>query len=312
MGEAGSSDADGRAELLAHRGGIARARRLRLLGLLTLAPGLLWLTILLFLPLLGIVLLSCAGSGAHGVVLWEPSLAAWRRVAGWTILGWSEANLLVLWRSAWLAGLTTALCLLLAWPIAAQAARCSPRWRFILLALLLIPFATNLVVRVYGWQILCVQGGPLPRVAAWLGLGDARTSFYPGFGAVLAGMVSSHLIFAVLPLHTALLRLDRSLLEAADDLYTTPWWRFRHALLPQLAPGLITAALFTAIPALGMFLVTDRLGAGKYPIVGNLIQAQLGRDTPYLAALSLTLILICLLAVILLRRWLGRTAGITA
>lgn len=301
-----------RSGLLAHRGVIASVCRQRLRGLLTLSPGLLWLTVLLFLPLLGIVLLSFAGSGPHGVVIWQASLAAWQRVAGWTMFGWSEGNLLVLWRSVWLAGLTTGLCLLLALPMATQLARCTPRWRFVLLAILAIPFATNLAVRVYGWQILCVQGGPLPRLVTWLGLADDKVSFYPGLGAVLAGMVSSHLIFTVLPLHTAMVRLDRSLLEAADDLYASPWWRFRHALLPQLAPALVAAALFTAIPALGMFLVTDRLGLGKYPIVGNLIQLQVGKDTPYLAALSLTLIMLCLIAVIALRRWLGRAMGSAA
>jgi spermidine/putrescine transport system permease protein len=251
-----------------------------LAGVAWIAPAMLWLLVFLAIPSLLLLALAFATRGPYAEILWQPTLRNFRKLAGFGILGWSADYLRIFGRTIWIATVTTAACIALAYPIALFVAARAPRWRAFWLAVLMIPFCTNLVVRAYGWQLI------LPA------------SIYPGPIAVYLGMIGTNLSFAVLPIYTTVERLDWSIPEAVRDLYGSRWAVFRHGILPQTKPGLIVAAIITFIPCLGMFVVSDLLGGGRYDLIGNAIQRQFGpsRDFPFGAALSFALILATLLA----------------
>ena len=255
-----------------------------------IAPGIVWLLTFLGIPSVLLLALAFATRGSYGEILWTPTLHNFKKLAGFGIFGWSSDYLWILWRTVWLATITTLACIVLAYPMALFVAARETHWRSFWLIVLMIPFCTNLVVRTYGWQLVFSLVG--------------KSAIYPGPVAVYIGMISSNLSFAVLPIYTSVERIDWSIAEAARDLYGSRWTVFRHGILPQTIPGLAVAAIITFIPCLGMFVVPDLLGGGRYLLLGNLIQQQFGpsRDFPFGAALSFTLIVATLVALRLYRR----------
>jgi len=286
------------------RGALTTVAAQRARGWLSGGAAVAWLLLFLVLPGLLIVALAFASRGPDGVVVWDLGWHNLRRLAGWGVFGWSPSYLLVGGRTVLLAALSTAIALALAFPLCFAIAAQAPRWRLALLALVAIPFCTNVVVRTLGWMLL-FSGKLLPaKVAAALGVIAADSALYPSAFAVQVGLVSTVLPMAVLPLYPSIVNLDRSLIDAARDCYGGRWAVFRHAILPQVAPGLGAAAILTFIPALGMFVVSDLLGGAKHMLVGNLIQLQFGpsRDWPFGAMISVILVLVSLGGLWLLRR----------
>lgn len=282
---------------------VARAGLL-LRGALLLAPGLGWLLAFLVLPSLVLGAVAFATRDAWGQVEWTFQLGNFRRLAGWGVLGWSPDTLRILWRSLWLAGLTTALALGLAYPLAFVLAQARGAWRAVWLTAVVVPMCTNLVVRTYAWQLLLSRQLLPAQLCAWLGLIEPDRALYPGLLAVILATVQNALPFAVLPLWTNVERLDWSQVEAARDLYAGRWTTLRRAVLPQTYPGLTVAAILTFVPTAGMFVITDRLGGASHDVLGNLIQRQFGssRDYPYGSAVSLVLIVLTLAGLVLVRR----------
>lgn len=291
-------------KLLIWYGELTTRPRLWLRGLLFLGVPTLWLTVFLLLPSLVLAGLGFARRGPYGEIIWALSLDNLRRLAGYGLLNWSADYLLILGRSILVAFVTTFFSILLAYPLAFFIAARPKRTRYLWLALVIIPFCTNLVIRTYAWMLVLSQQMPPARLAAWLGLIPPDTGLYPSVTAVYIGMVSSFLPFAVLPLYTSVERLDWSVVEAARDLYAGKRRVFLHAVLPQTIPGLSVALVLTFIPAMGVFVVPDLLGGAKYMLVGNLIQQQFGasRDWPFGAAVSLILMLLTLAGLFWLRR----------
>jgi spermidine/putrescine transport system permease protein len=289
--------------LIVWYGELTTRRRLWVRGLVFLILGIAWLTVFLLLPSLVLMALGFAHRGAYGEVVWQFSLENYRRLGGFGLFDWSADYLLVLGRSVWVALVTTLAALLLAYPLAFFIASRPRRTRYLWLALVIIPFCTNLVIRTYAWMLLFSQQMPLARLAGQLGLIPANTGLYPSTAAVYVGMVSSFLPFAVLPLYTSVERMDWSIVEAAQDLYAGRLRVFFHAILPQTVPGLTVSIILTLIPAMGVFVVPDLLGGAKYMLVGNLIQQQFGssRDWPFGAAVSLGLMVLTLIGLFVLQ-----------
>ncbi len=292
-------------------GDLTTRPRLFIRGLMLIGWGLLWMAVFLYAPLVGLGALSAATRGEYGGVEWTLTTANLWRLAGYDELGFSYNNLLILWRSVWLAAVTTGICLALAFPMAFWIANHRPRVRHLLLALVMVPSCVNLVIRTYAWQQLL--GGQMPPawLASQLGLIPPGGALYPSGFAVYLGMVSCMLPFTVLPLYTSIERLDWNLVEAARDLYGGRLRVFRHAIVSQCMPGLIAATILTFIPSLGMFVVPDLLGGAKFMLVGNLIQLQFGSmsDWPFGAAAGVFLIVASLLALVGLRAVSERTEG---
>lgn len=197
----------------------------------------------------------------------------------------------VLLRSLLIASATTLLCLLLAYPLALTIARSAARQRDLLVLLVILPFASNFLIRIYAWIIL---------------LGPANLLYTPF--AVIAGMVYVHLPFMILPLYTNLEKHDPALLEAAQDLGAGGWTRFWRITFPLSLPGIWAGTALVFIPVLGMFAIPELLGGTGDILIGNLIKEQFldNRDWPLGSTLSL-LLTTAVLLLAALTVWAGRT-----
>jgi spermidine/putrescine transport system permease protein len=210
------------------------------------------------------------------------------------------------------AAASTLACLLLAYPVAWLIARSPKSRRDLLVLLVILPFASNFLIRVYAWMIIL---GPRHAFAQALngtlglfGLAPVNLLFSPF--AVLVGMVYVHLPFMILPLYTNLEKHDPTLLDAAQDLGANAWRRFWRVTWPLSLPGVFAGAALVFIPVLGMFAIPDILGGTRDMLIGNLIKDQfLGvRDWPFGAALSIMLTVFVLLLAAF-AAWAGKPRG---
>ncbi len=228
----------------------------------TLVPSALWFGIFLLVPLFIVAIYSFAIRGPYGGVVFQFSAANYLRAADWLYMK-------ILLSSVMLALGTTFSCLLIAYPLAYVMATSLPRSRALLLMLVMLPFWTNFVVRVYAIKVLLGEYAVGP-FAVWL------------------GMTTNYLPFMVLPLYVSLERFDFTLLEAARDLGASGWNTLTRVLLPQTRAGIVTGCVFVFTPALGEFVIPDILGGAKIMLMGNLITEQFlkTRDWPFGSALS--------------------------
>jgi spermidine/putrescine transport system permease protein len=213
----------------------------------------------------------------------------------------------ILFRSLWLAILTTVICLVVAYPFAYFLATRTPTVRNIMLVFVMIPFWSNFLVRNFAWRVILGTDGPLSKTTSALGLGDTRILFTPT--AVVLGLVYGFLPFMILPLYAAIERIDLGLVEASRDLYASGWQTFRRVLLPLSMPGVIAGSILVFIPSLGAYVTPEILGGAKSTLLGSYIVTQFltARNWPVGASLSFTLTVIMLFATILYFRKGGRT-----
>ena len=199
----------------------------------------------------------------------------------------------------------------MAYPLAVLIARSEKRFRNLLVLLVVLPFASNFLIRIYAWMIILGPESALSQfinaILGVFGIGPVTLLFSPF--AVLVGMVYVHLPFMVLPLYTNLEKHDPALLNAAQDLGANGWQRFWRITWPLSLPGVFSGSALVFIPVLGMFAVPDILGGTGDILIGNLIKDQfLGtRDWPFGSALSIMLTL-AVLSVAALATWLARPA----
>jgi spermidine/putrescine transport system permease protein len=261
---------------------------------LSSGPAVIWLGLLLVVPLLIVTAISFLTRGEYGGVEMPLTFESYKRLAGFGELGFDPLYPVILLRSLVLGGATAALCLVTALPLAFFIARLSDPMKNIALTLVVIPFWTNLLIRTYAWQIMLSPESWLTKVAHVMGIGVAGEPLYPGNLAVLIGMVCDFLPFMVLPLYASVEKIDWSLAEAAADLGANRVQVFRHALLPQMIPGLIAGVILVFLPATGQFVIPDLLGGAKTAMLGNVIQQQFAssRDWPFGAAISFVALLL--------------------
>ncbi len=255
---------------------------------LTSGPGIGWVSLFLLVPLLGVLFISFMTRGANGEIRWPLTLGNYHRLAGFGLLGFDPQYPQIILRSLLLGAGTTLVCLAAAFPLAFFIAGQPEKRKQVALILMVIPFWTNLLIRTYAWQILLGPGSTLATIAATLGLSEAGRPLYPSAFAVYIGMLCAYLPFLVLPLYTAVEKLDWSIAEAAADLGADRIRVFRHAILPQLTPGMVAGIILVFIPATGQFVVPDLLGGAKTVMLGNAIQQQFGpsRDWPFGSAIA--------------------------
>jgi len=204
---------------------------------------------------------------------------------------------------------TTVACLLMAYPVAQLIAHSSKKYRDLLLLLVILPFWSNFLIRVYAWMIILGPQSALTRavnsVLALFGI-EPVSLLFSGF-AVIVGLVYVHLPFMVLPLYANLEKHDPALLDAAQDLGANRWQRFWRVTFPLSLPGVFAGAALVFIPALGIFAVSDILGGTGGIMIGNVIKQQLleTRDWPFGSVLSIVLTAAALL-VAGLAAWVAR------
>jgi spermidine/putrescine transport system permease protein len=179
-------------------------------------------------------------------------------------------------------------------PLAYYIARATPRRQGIWLLLVMIPFWTNFLVRTYAWMFILRTEGLLNTLLLKVGLIATPIELLYSNTAVVIGLVYGYLPFMVLPLYVALERVDRTLIEAAWDLYATRWAVFWRIIFPLARPGVMAGCLLVFIPSLGAFLTPDLLGGARSMMIGNLIQHEfrVARDWPLGAAISCVLMLL--------------------
>jgi spermidine/putrescine transport system permease protein len=264
----------------------------------------LWLILFLVLPGLILVLVSFAGRGDYGNLVWEFSFENYTRLMGYGLFGWTLDYVYILLRSVWVAVVTTGLSVVLSYPLCFYIAKKPLRTRYLWLTVVIIPFWTNMVIRAYAWFLILAPELPFAKLAAFLKLIPPGAPLYPSALAVYLGMISMFLPFVALPLFSSVERLDWTLVEAAQDLYASNFRIFMHAILPQTLPGLSVGIILTIVPAMGMFVVPDLLGGAKYMLVGNLIQQQFGasRDYAFGAAISMGLMILTLFSLYMYKR----------
>lgn len=279
----------------------ANEAKRRRLGLLLAAPSYLYLIVFFALPLVIVVVYSFATRNRfRGTDLNNWNLDSYRALG-------DEIVRNVVFRSIWLALITTLICLVVAYPFAYYIATSSKTMRNLMLVFVMIPFWTNFLVRNYAWYVILGSDGPLSRFTEMIGLGETRILFTPV--AVVLGLVYGYLPFMVLPLYAALERIDGRLLEAGRDLYASGLQTFRHVLLPLSMPGVIAGSVLVFIPSLGAYVTPEILGGAKTTLLGSYIVSQFltASNFPLGASLSTVLMIIMLVATLWYFRKGGRT-----
>ncbi len=224
---------------------------------------------------------SLASRGLYGGVEWIATLDNYRRLAD-PLIG------VIFLRSFIFASMTTIVCALIGFPLAYVVARASPRWQWVWLTLVMIPFWTNFLVRTYAWILILRADGLVNGVLLRLGIQSEPLSLVFTDFAVAIGLIYGYLPFMVLPLIVAIERISPQLEEAAYDLYASTGAMLRHVVLPLSKPGFIAGGVLVFIPSLGAFITPYLLGGGQKMMIGTLIQQEflVSRDWPFGAALS--------------------------
>jgi spermidine/putrescine transport system permease protein len=199
-----------------------------------------------------------------------------------------------LWQSVRLAGLATLVCLLVGYPFAWLVSGYSRAVRGWILFLMILPFWTNSLIRAYALKGILGKKGVINQMLVELGLVDQPLQLLFTDAAVVMGLVYILLPFMVLPLYAGFDKLDRKLLEVAQDLGASRWQRFRRIILPMTLPSVVAGTLIVFLPAMGLFYIADLLGGAKNLLLGNIIKQQflVGRDWPLGAAISVVLMLV--------------------
>lgn len=292
-----------------------RDRRARLAAL---AP-LLWLGaffVLPFLMVLRIALSDTAQAIPPYAPHWDGIAKAGDFLAGLDFeafrLLWEDSLYLDAFLTAIrIAGTATGLALLIGFPLAYAITRAPKRWQGALLVLVILPFWTSFLIRVYAWMAILRPEGVLDRVLMGLGLASAPLRLLNTETAVLIGMVYSYLPFMVLPIYAVLEKMDRSLIEAAADLGATPLKRFLTITVPLAKPGILAGCFLVFVPGIGEFVIPDLLGGSETLMIGRVLWTEFfsNRDWPLASAVAVSLLAFVILPMMLLRGILARKAA---
>ena len=277
-------------------------RRLRLWNAF-LAPGTAWLILLFLVPLGIVVAVSFATSN----------------IVGRPVLGWNPGNysqvfqwiyLRLLLRSFTYAGLTMVLCLLIGYPVAYTVARYGGRRRNVLIALVVLPWLIDYLVRIYAWVVILGNDGLVNGVLHRIGMAGTPALQITGTPfAVITGLVYSYFPLMVMPLYATLEQLDPALIEAGKDLYAGPRRTFLHVTLPASVQGVVAGCLLVFLPAIGDFATARLLGGPSTYMIGNLISDQFEESGVWPFGAAVTVVLMCFMwiVIVVLPRISGET-----
>ena len=267
----------------------------------------LWLALFVLVPFAIIVAISLA----QAVDAQPPFAFAW---------SWENYRLLtedILYAEAYgnavrVAATSSVIALLIGYPMAYAISVAPKRWRGMLIMLVILPFWTSFLVRIYAWMALLRPTGLINMALQGLGLIDEPLALISNQFAVHLGVVYGYLPFMVLPLYASLEKIDRALPEAAADLGAGPWRVFWSVTLPLSLPGVIAGLILVFVPAVGEFVIPELLGGPDTPMIGRVLWTEFfnNRDWPVAAALSVSLSLLLVVPVAVLQHMLApRVAG---
>jgi len=271
-----------------------------------------WLGLFFFVPFLVVFKISLSETAI--AIPPYSSILDWDAEEAYLTLKMNLGNYLYLFEDSFyldaylsslkIAAISTFITLLIAFPISWQIARASGGRRALLLALVILPFWTSFLLRVYAWMGFLKKNGIINEVLMTLGLVDQPLTMLQTDFAVYLGIVYTYLPFMVLPLYTALEKLDMTLLEAAEDLGCRPVQSFFLVVLPLAVPGILAGCLLVFIPAVGEFVIPALLGGSDTLMIGRVLWDEffLNRDWPMASAVAIAMLFVVVLPVMFLRR----------
>jgi spermidine/putrescine transport system permease protein len=271
-------------------------------------PSLFWLSLFFVIPTVFVFAIALRPSNPYGGI-----------GAGWTLENLRRLvdpnYLIIAWRTLWISLLVTLICILLAIPIGYYLARVTPKWRNFFLMLVIIPFWTNFLIRIFAWKVLLHPEGLVKRMLVFFGMAAPQTSLLYNPAAVVLVSVYTFLPFTILPIYAAADKFNFTLLEAARDLGARSFQALYKIFLPGIRRGLLTAVLFVFIPSLGSYIIPDIVGGPTSEMIGNKIAQRVfvDRNLPQASSLSVILILSVLaplIAVLFLQRKKGKPEAI--
>lgn len=210
-----------------------------------------------------------------------------------------------------IAALSTLLCVLIGYPMAYAIAKAPEHYRLPLLMLIILPFWTSFLIRVYAWVGILKNNGLLNQILIGLGVIDEPLQILYTPVAVYIGIVYSYLPFLILPLYATLVRLDPILLEAAADLGCRPWKQFLTITLPLSMPGLVAGSMLVFIPVVGEFVIPDLLGGPDTLMIGKLLWVEFfsNKDWPLASALAAVLLVVLIIPFVMMRHFEQRASA---
>ncbi|GAB6087660.1 ABC transporter permease [Alkaliphilus crotonatoxidans] len=262
-------------------------------------PYIIWMSIFIVFPLLLILYFSFTVSGETGI---QFSLENFKRF-------FEPVYLMVLWRSIRLALISTIICLLLGYPMAMILASRDLKRRNLLVLLFVIPMWMNFLLRTYAWLTLLENRGLINTLLNLLKLPTLNLMYNEQ--AVILGMVYNFLPFMVLPIHSVLTKIDKSLLEAAEDLGANSFTIFKKIIFPLSLPGVLSGITMVFMPAVTTFVISRLLGGGQFTLIGNLIEQQFlfVNDWNFGSAISTVMIVLILISMGIMSKYEKENEG---
>lgn len=243
-----------------------------------------WLILFILLPNILVLITSFLERDSDNLINFSFSLDSYRQLI-------DPLYAQVMWNSLRMSGIATIICLLIGYPFAFILARSKAKYRPILLFMVILPFWTNSLIRIYGMKLFLGFRGFLNTALLDIGIIDKPIRILNSEAAVIIGLVYILLPFMILPLYSSIEKLDLRLIEAAKDLGANALQRFLRIILPMTSPGIIAGCLMVLLPAMGMFYVADILGGARVLLVGNVIKSEflISRNWPFGSTISIAL-----------------------
>ncbi|WP_425643047.1 ABC transporter permease subunit [Marinomonas gallaica] len=279
-----------------------RFKSLRLGRWLVIMVPMLWLAAFFFIPFLVVFKISLS-EAMIAIPPYSP-LFEWDPDSAFATLKVTFGNYLFLFESRFyldaylsslrIAAISTFFTLIIGFPIAYLIARSGPTMRTVLLSLVILPFWTSFLLRVYAWMALLKKNGLVNEVLMSIGLIDQPLQILQTDFAVYLGIVYTYLPFMILPLYTTLEKMDLSLIEAAQDLGAKPWRAFCLVTLPLAKPGIIAGCMLVFIPAVGEYVIPALLGGSDTLMIGRVLWDEffLNRDWPLASAVAIVMLIV--------------------
>lgn len=264
-------------------------------------PIIIYALILILLPLLYIFVISFFKNDVYGGIIQEFTLNNYIRVFEPVYIG-------VFFKSFIIAAIATIICILIAYPFTIFVSRKSEIAKNVIMTLVIIPSLTNSLIRMYGWITLLRKSGVINTTLMNLCLIESPLELMYNYGTIVLGLVYTLLPFMILPLYSAVSKINPSIINASHDLGANSWKTFTKIIFPLTVPGLFNGSLMVFIPSLAYFFISDILGGGKLMLIGNLIKNQFltARNWPFGAAISIILLLITFILVAIYKKLGGK------
>ena len=271
----------------------------RIFRILFLGPTVLYSLLLILLPLLYIFFLSFCQNDSYGGIIYHFTFDNYFSIFDVTYLK-------IFFKSSFIALVTTFICVCISYPFALILREKSENTRNLLTKLVMVPFLTNSLIRTYGWIVLLRKNGVINSGLLGFNIIDEPLSLMYNNLGIIIGMSYTLLPFMILPVCSAVFKIDNSLIEAARDLGANRIQIFKNIIVPETISGVFNGSLMVFIPAIGYFFISDILGGGKIMIIGNLIKNQFltARNWPFGSAISIFLIFVTFILV-----WIYRKIG---